>query len=71
MEVLMSETICFVHSAGSGYTSDLGLLFFFLLNILTLKWSRYWVLPLVVKGVPMDPNSENAFPEGMFRPNLV
>ena len=33
---------------------------------LTLKWSRYWALPLVVKGVPMDPNSENAFPEGIF-----
>ena len=33
-------------------------------GVLTLrpKWSRYWALPLVVKGVPMDPNSENAFP---------
>ena len=36
------------------------------INTLTLKWSRYWALPLVVKGVPMDPNSENAFPEGIF-----
>ena len=33
---------------------------------LTLKWSRHWALPLVVKGVPMDPNSENAFPDGSF-----
>ena len=31
-------------------------------NNLTLKWSRYSVLPLVVKGVPMDPNSESPFP---------
>ena len=33
---------------------------------LTLKWSRYCVLPLVVKRGPMDPNSENAFSEGIF-----
>ena len=33
---------------------------------LTLKWSRYWAIPLVVKGVPMDPNPENAFPKGIF-----
>ena len=41
--------------------------FFFLQtsNALTLKWSRYSVLPLVVGGgeVPMDPNSEKYFPE--------
>ena len=37
---------------------------------LTLKWSRHWALPLVVR-VPMDPISENAFPEGIFRPNSV
>ena len=34
--------------------------------VLTLKWSRYWALPMVVNGVPMDPNSENAFPEWIF-----
>ena len=33
------------------------------LKKLKLKWSRYCVLPLVVKGVPMDPDSENAFSE--------
>ena len=32
-------------------------------NSLTLKWSRYIVLPLVVKGVPMGPNSEKYFPK--------
>ena len=29
---------------------------------LTLKWSRPSALPLVVKGVHMDPNSEKYFP---------
>ena len=27
---------------------------------LKLKWSRHWALPLVVKGVPMDPNLDLA-----------
>ena len=34
-----------------------------LATVRTLKCLRYCVLPFVVKGVPMDPNSENAFPE--------
>ena len=36
---------------------------------LTLKWSRPSALPLVVKGVPMDPNSEKYFPEWICRWN--
>ena len=33
---------------------------------ITLKWLRYCALPLVVKGVPMDPNSEKVFSKGIF-----
>ena len=35
---------------------------------LTLKWSRYWALPLVGGGggVPMDPNSKTRFPKEFF-----
>ena len=33
---------------------------------LTLKWLRYCLLPLGVKGGPMGPNSENTFHEGFF-----
>ena len=31
----------------------------------------YLTLPLVVVGVPMDPNSENVFPEGIIWPNSL
>ena len=34
-----------------------------------LRVWRYSVLPLVVKGVPMDPNSEKYFPEWIWRWN--
>ena len=41
------------------------------MHCLPLNWLRYCTLPLVVKGVPMDPNSENAFSKGVVGPNSV